>query len=220
MENFSINSESLFSSKRWRAEVFAPSVESTSKFSHWEIKKLKLICSESRGAKDPAEYGTNSFIYIGLENIEAIHGTSLNIHSVTSGDVTSRSKVFTTGDILFGRLRPYLRKVFLVERPLETGLCSTEFIVIRPNIRFIDPLLLRYLLASPFFIDQISRMQNGAALPRVSAEDLFNTSIAIPPKKEQEQLGNKLLALRRERQEITERLTTIATKADELTTPR
>ncbi len=68
--------------------------------------------------------------YIGLENIESNTGQLVNF-SETSGDgIKSNKFQFTKEHILYGKLRPYLNKVYL---PNFTGVCSTDIIPIKPD---------------------------------------------------------------------------------------
>ncbi len=101
--------------------------------------------------------------------------------------------------MLYGRLRPYLRKVFWAEGEYSAGLCSTEFIILKPSQEKILPSVLRAILASEAIAKQLARLQIGAALPRVSSADFFRASIPLPPMKVQEEIAKKLSALKTER---------------------
>ena len=60
----------------------------------------------------------------------------------SANDVRSSSAYFAPGDVLYGRLRPYLNKVY---RPSFRGLASGEFIVL-PHQRSLDNTYLQYFL--------------------------------------------------------------------------
>ncbi len=186
---------------KWRADlhVHADAELRSEKF---DLVRLGEIVIESKIAKDPAEFGKSGFYYIGLENVESITGDSQGISIVTSEQVRSRSKVFAQKDILYGRLRPYLRKALYVELPYTNGLCSTEFIVLKANPQFILPLFLREILVSDSVTELVSRLQAGAALPRVSSKDLLNISVPVPPLKYQEECVEKIERFRKQRREL------------------
>jgi len=94
--------------------------------------------------------------YIGLEHIEP---ESLHISQLgSSGDVTSQKFRFKAGDILFGTLRPYFRKVV---KPNFDGICSTEFSVIRAKSDD-DSNYLLYVLANDRFIEYATTNSKGA----------------------------------------------------------
>lgn len=93
---------------------------------YWEVKRLKHIAnliSIKMASKD------NSLNYIGMENIESWTGTFLTTETETEG----LASYFLKGDILFGKLRPYLAKVYLAK---EEGICSTDFWFIGLGIVF------------------------------------------------------------------------------------
>jgi type I restriction enzyme S subunit len=98
--------------------------------------------------------------YIGLEHINQ---QSLSLNGVgESISLESNKYKFKSGDILFGKLRPYFRKVY---RPNFDGVCSTDIWVIRPK-NGIDPDFLFYLIASKEFIDSSSGASTGTRMPR------------------------------------------------------
>jgi type I restriction enzyme S subunit len=68
--------------------------------------------------------------FIGMEHVEA-HSMRL-LGTVPAGTMKSSAVRFKPGDVLYGRLRPYLNKVY---RPTFEGLCSAEFIVLPENER-------------------------------------------------------------------------------------
>lgn len=193
----------LLEAKRWRADLHVHSnaeIESE----RFELIAIGEIVLESKAAKDPTcEKG--EFYYIGLENVEPITGDMPEIAKVTSHDVRSRSKVFQEGNILYGRLRPYLRKVFLVEAPYTNGLCSTEFIVLKPKLERVLPLFLRELLVSEPVTELVTRMQGGAALPRISPKDLLEIKIPVPPLSYQKECVAKIEKARCQRRELMQK---------------
>jgi len=102
--------------------------------------------------------------YIGLENIVE-NGLFLNGMGLAS-DVDSQKSVFKKGDILFGKLRPYFRKVVIAPRD---GICSTDIWVVRPKENT-DRNFLFYWMASPQFVDDATRASEGTKMPRAKWE--------------------------------------------------
>ncbi len=200
----------LLSVGKWRADlhVHAENELSSEKF---KLVRLAEVVTESKTAKDPAELSKDGFYYIGLEHVEPITGEPINVTVVDSEQVKSRSKEFQCGDILYGRLRPYLRKAIYVEPPYISGLCSPEFIVLKAKKQFILPLFLREILISEQVTELVSRLQTGAALPRVSSKDLLNISIPLPPLQFQEECVKKIERLRSQRRDLLSKANT-ATK--------
>nr|WP_244977240.1 restriction endonuclease subunit S [Deinococcus humi] len=89
--------------------------------------------------------------------------------------------LFETGDVLFGKLRPYLAKVHLAE---GAGCSSTELIAFRPDPG-LDARFLKFWLLSPGHIDAANMLTFGSKMPRVSPEQLGNLPLAYPPLAEQ-----------------------------------
>ncbi|GEM_PF-3719901 len=83
-----------------------------------------------------------------------------------SGDVTSSKRALSKGDILFGKLRPYFRKVMLAK---FSGICSTDIWVIRARPGTHQRSLYYHYHR---FIDFATRSSTGAKMPRVTWEFL------------------------------------------------
>ena len=116
-----------------------------------------------------------------MEHIEA-HTMKL-VGTVSAGTMKSSAVHFKPGDVLYGRLRPYLNKVY---RPAFDGLCSAEFIVLPENER-IDGGYLQYFLNSPAFVRFASRLNTGDR-PRVDFDQLAPYKIPLPPLSEQRRI--------------------------------
>jgi type I restriction enzyme S subunit len=92
----------------------------------WEVRPLGEVVQPTRPRIKPSEKPNLPFI--GMENIEA-HTMRL-LGTVPAGTMKSSAVHFQPNDVLYGRLRPYLNKVY---RPDFEGLCSAEFIVFPKN---------------------------------------------------------------------------------------
>lgn len=189
---------------KWRADLHVHS-DSEIKSDRFELLAIGEIVVESKEATEPAALD-GQFYYIGLENIEPVTGDGNGIELVTAESVRSRSKVFEDGDILYGRLRPYLRKAFYVEEPYKQGLCSTEFLVLKPKTNMILPLFLREVLVSDMVTELVTRMQGGAALPRISSKDLLGIKVPVPPLSYQKECVAKIEKARTQRNELLQRI--------------
>ena len=88
----------------------------------WELSTLAASSALVKAKVDPAQ--SPDVPYIGLEHVEA-HTMRLLGHGAAS-DVKSTKTRFSAGDVLYGKLRPYLNKV---TRPDFDGICSTDFLV-------------------------------------------------------------------------------------------
>lgn len=128
-------------------------------------------CIDVQNSKEP--YSADLGQYVGLEHITSWTGeVDLGHDAQPDGLVTH----FKRGDVLFGKLRPYLAKV---TAPNFDGVCSTEILVLRPK-KGILPQYIRYCLASPSFIDRINAATFGVKMPRASWENLGAEQIFLP----------------------------------------
>ncbi|MFO1405604.1 MAG: hypothetical protein U1E96_13640 [Azonexus sp.] len=116
--------------------------------------------------------------FIGMEHVEA-HTMKL-LGTVPAGTMKSSAVHFKPGDVLYGRLRPYLNKIY---RPNFEGLCSAEFIVLPENVR-VDGSYLQYFLNSAAFVRYASHL-NAGDRPRVDFDQLAPYGIPLPEKQEQ-----------------------------------
>jgi type I restriction enzyme S subunit len=120
-------------------------------------------------------------IYLGMENVES--WTGLYVQSEQK-DFESQAKMFQFNDVLFGKLRPYLAKVFLAN---IKGVCSGEFLVLRPSKK-IAPEYLQLVLLDPEFISLVNSSTFGAKMPRADWGFIGNQLISIPSIAQQKQI--------------------------------
>lgn len=147
---------------------------------HWQARRLKFLVrnvNEQTATRQPDE------VYIALEHVEGWTGRL----SLPSEDVEFDSQVkrFRPGDVLFGKLRPYLAKV---TRPDVPGVCVGEFLVLRGTDEGLLSEFLEQELRSKRFIDIINSSTFGAKMPRADWTFIGNLVIVYPPT-HAEQLG-------------------------------
>lgn len=138
--------------------------------------------------------------YVGLENIESGTGRLVNFSPKPASDIKSGSKRFELGDILYGRLRPNLNKVFLNE-VISNGRCSTEILVLEPDIKKVNPMYLSELLRTKEMNTRIVDLIKGAALPRVNISDLLALEVPLPKLDKQNDMANMIKKKRIELEE-------------------
>ena len=133
-----------------------------------------------RGVKvKPSEMADAPFI--GLENVEAHTMRLLAVGR--AHEVKSSGSYFERGDVLYGRLRPYLNKVHM---PKFGGLASGEFIVF-PNGRFLDNAYLKNFLNQWEFASFATRL-NAGDRPRVDFSQLAEFPFPLAPLPEQHRI--------------------------------
>ncbi len=123
--------------------------------------------------------------FIGMEHVEA-HTMKL-LGTVPASTMKSSAVHFKPGDVLYGRLRPYLNKVF---RPTFEGLCSAEFIVFPENDR-VDGRYLQYFLNSGTFVRFATHL-NAGDRPRVDFDQIAPFKIPVPSLAKQREIVAEL----------------------------
>ena len=152
-------------------------------------RELKLSDFVELG-KDQFKPDQNAdFNYIGLEHIEQ---ERLRLNSVGhSSEIASNKFFFKTGDILFGKLRPYFRKV--VKAKFD-GVCSTDIWVVRAKKNCLQDFVF-YFLANWEFIDTANASEGGSRMPRADWNFLKDTKWRIPERDEQKAIAAVLSSL-------------------------
>lgn len=146
---------------------------------HWEVKKLKFVLQ----LLNKKEKIINQIV-VALENIESWSGKYIESDSSYQGDDVA----FCIGDILFGKLRPYLAKVFLCS---FDGIAFGDLLAYKPIKDYASKYAF-YSLISEDFIKIVDSSTYGTKMPRASSEFLSEMRLTVPPLKEQQQIANYL----------------------------
>lgn len=149
----------------------------------WAETSLGAIVEARVGKADPQAQPNAKFI--GMEHVEA-HTMRL-LSTVPAGAMKSGANIFGPRDVLYGRLRSYLNKVY---QPDFSGLCSGEFIVL-PETCAAHGKFLKYRLNAGDFVRFASRINTGDR-PRVDFDQIKIFNLDLPPKREQERIADVL----------------------------
>ena len=142
----------------------------------WIIEKLSQVC------KIYESNNISSDLYIGLEHIE--QGTGKLLARGNNADFISTKHVFQKGNVLYGKLRPLLKKVWITN---ENGFCSTDILSIQPNKK-ISVTILSFILLSTNFLSYAVSTSAGTKMPRTNWTDMKEYKICLPPIPEQQQI--------------------------------
>lgn len=146
--------------------------------SQWNLKKLKYL------APLVSEKATEKTNPIALEHIQSWSGKLIETNSEFEGDGTK----FKAGDILFGKLRPYLAKVYLT---VTDGEAIGDFHVMRP-INSSYGKFLRSLMLTSDYISTVDASTYGAKMPRASWDFTSNLPLPFCSETEAEKIANFL----------------------------
>ena len=123
-----------------------------------------------------------------LEDIEKSTSRLLLRSFGADRKTTSNKSSFNSGDVLYGKLRPYLDKVLVADMP---GFCTTEIVPIRPKDG-LDPNWLRICLKRPEFIKKVTELSYGTKMPRLGTKDAKTSVHPIPPLEEQRRIVERV----------------------------
>ena len=139
----------------------------------WRVGSIGDIAENRREGANPDDLDRDT-PYIGLEHMP--RGSIALDEWETVEKVGSTKLTFEMGDILFGKLRPYFKKVGVA---LVDGVCSSDIVVVRPKTPNWFSLLLMQL-STQEFIDYTDSMSSGTKMPRVNWQDIGRYSLALP----------------------------------------
>jgi type I restriction enzyme S subunit len=122
--------------------------------------RLSDLCDFVAVQVDPASRTDD--VYVGLEHLAP--GRFVRIGQGKASDVQSAKYAFQAGDVLYGKLRPYLDKAVLAQ---DTGICTTELLVLRPK-EGVDPRFVVSVVHAPSFVEHAISGTTGVQHPRTS----------------------------------------------------
>ena len=122
---------------------------------------------------------------LNLDMVESNTGRVIDYLYVSEEEIGASTVTFDTGNVLYSKLRPYLNKVVLPDRP---GYATSEMLPMRPNTEIITREYLTYFLRSPRFVSYINEKTSGAKMPRANSSDLKAVEIECPPIAEQNRI--------------------------------
>jgi len=142
----------------------------------WSIVPLGKLCKIRKDGE------IQSNLYVGLEHIGQGNNMLESIGDVK--EFTSTKNIFLKGDILYGKLRPLLNKVWLAE---SSGYCSIDILPLIVTDNIIDKMLLLILSYHDFYWYAVGTSA-GTKMPRTNWSDMKKFLIALPKIPEQKKI--------------------------------
>lgn len=146
--------------------------------------RLADLCDLVAAHVNPADRPDD--LYVGLEHIAS--GRFVRQGEGRAADVHSAKHAFQPGDVLYGKLRPYLDKAILVS---DVGICTTELLVLRPK-KDVDPRFLVGVVHTPSFLQYAVTGTTGVQHPRTSWRHISNFELPDFGSEEQAKIANLL----------------------------
>lgn len=154
----------------------------------WVETNLGSVVPYGATAKAEPEDLTPDTWVLELEDIEK--DTTKVLQRVTFSERQSKSTKnrFDAGDVLYGKLRPYLNKVTFADQP---GVCTTEIVPIKPS-EAVDGRYLFHWLRHPRFLNYVTDVSHGVNMPRLGTEAGRQAPFVLAPKNEQKRIADIL----------------------------
>ena len=143
---------------------------------HWTAKRLKFLAPPSTSALGSKPDGV---LYVGLEHVESWTGRLML--ETQPERVESAVRAFASGNVLLGKLRPYLAKA---ARPDFDGVCTSELLVLLPAPEC-TPAYLMYSLLNAGYVHWLDSLTYGSKMPRVGLDQVASSHAPFPPVSEQ-----------------------------------
>ena len=156
---------------------------------NWVWVRLGDVTDYGIGKQTPSEKIPAGSLIVEMEDIEKETYRLLDKNRERTPKSSKNS--FVEGDVLYGKLRPYLKKVVVAD---ESGFCSTEIIPFN-GFGKINPQYLMFCMTSPFMLSSVNQLTYGMDMPRLGTNDAKNLLIPLPPLAEQQAIVEKLSAL-------------------------
>jgi type I restriction enzyme, S subunit len=159
----------------------------------WEIVPLKGISEINKESIDPAkEFPDHKFLYIDIDSVENETGVIRNAKEIIGKSAPSRARrLIRQNDVLMSTVRPYLKAFTIVPKKFNNQICSTGFAVLTCGEKLL-PLFLLYSLFAKSVLDQCKKMMVGGQYPALTASQVSNIEVLIPPLPEQRKISEIL----------------------------
>ena len=155
----------------------------------WEWVRLGAVSSYSQAKKkiSPSEIRPDMWS-LDMEDIEKESGKVLRIEKAKNREIIGDKLIFNKGDILYSKLRPYLKKILIAP---DDGICSSELVPFfcygRLNAQYV-----MWYLRSPYVTQIVNSVSYGVKMPRVGKDTIIMLSVPIPPLAEQHRIVSKI----------------------------
>ena len=141
----------------------------------WRKLTLGNICTDTREMVSPESLEPDS-PYIGLEHMPR---RSISLADWGNAEQVTSSKLrFSTGDILFGKIRPYFHKVGIA---FIDGVVSSDAFIIRPTSADLKSFVLMAVSSDGFVADTSQAMKEGSKMPRADWKQMVRYPVVVPP---------------------------------------
>lgn len=154
----------------------------------WALTNLGSVVNYGSTSKAEPNDITDGDWILELEDIEKDSSRLLQKMTFLQRQSKSTKNHFQAGDVLYGKLRPYLNKVLIAG---ESGYCTTEILPLKAGPH-IDNRYLFYWLKHPAFLKYVEAESHGMNMPRLGTETGKAAPFVLAPRNEQTRIANQL----------------------------
>ncbi|TAH51763.1 MAG: restriction endonuclease subunit S [Chloroflexota bacterium] len=180
--------------------------------SSWIWARLGDVTNYGTSTRSKNLQFTEDTWVLDLEDIEKESSRLLRKVRLKERHFQSEKNVFSKGDVVYGKLRPYLDKVIVAD---EDGICSSELVPIR-GYGELDSHYLRLTLKRPDFIKYVNQKTYGVKMPRLGTKDARLALIPLPPLVEQHRIVARVEQLFAQTRALREKLVHAQTELERL----
>jgi type I restriction enzyme S subunit len=155
----------------------------------WQLRPMLSAVRVANGQVDPKVEPYCSMTLVAPDHIESGSGRLLKKEAASTQRAISGKYLFSKGDIVYSKIRPYLRKAILAD---FDGLCSADMYPLKPAIDVSSGFIFAAVLGNHFskYAESVS-VRSG--MPKINRAELAEYTIALPPTKaEQEAIAEAL----------------------------
>ena len=154
----------------------------------WNVRPLIGLVSIANGQVNPLQEPYRSMILVAPDHIESGTGRLIAKRTAEDQKAISGKYLFKKGDILYSKIRPYLRKACLSD---FDGLCSADMYPLTVQPRVSAGFILNVILGHRFstFAENVSAR---SGMPKINREELSEYVVAVPPLNEQRAIAEAL----------------------------
>ena len=156
---------------------------------NWVWCKLGMISNYAQPkVKIKPQEITKNMWSLDLEDIEKNTGRIISKISTSERSIKGEKVLFKKGNILYSKLRPYLKKILIAD---EDGITTPELVPFNIYGDSYQEYFLWYL-RSPYVDDTVNSVCYGVKMPRVGTDTMLNLLVPLPPLTEQKRIVAKL----------------------------
>jgi len=163
----------------------------------YPLKKLGEVFSFPPKSWNKKEFKEDTFNYIELGAIDEVFGVTEVKHIAVKDAPSRATQQVSTGDLIIGTTRPYLKRFAIITEENDGDICSSGFAIIEPSSNY-DLNFLKEFLFSYYGIEQLKNRMTGGSYPAITSTELKEILIPFPDISVQKEIGRTIFLMKKE----------------------